>query len=243
MARIRTALILILLVAVPMTLAAEVFLDLSIGDSGQINCPGLLANVTAVPQQIQADCVAVVTATSTATPSNLLINGTFSDGFAGWEADCTGCWDVSVKLSNPGENHTAAQCDQDYNQKLGAVGGWPTGLEGSLWQIVAAPEDHSQVTFTAIEIQHHGTNTATWQIDGQLASGEWVTAWQRPSLEPDVPEAQTQTNFYTNTYEIDVSQAEYAGYRLGATCYIGECIEAGQQCGWKFTGLSLEVSD
>ena len=174
--------------------------------------------------------------------TNLLINSSFYDGghsLDGWSVDVPGTWGVSYKPSATPPPGTAAQCDQDYNRKTGTVVGWPTGVEARLWQDIVLAQPASQVTFSATEIQHHGDNAAEIRLYG-LVDGNWQELWSRLEFGDDVPTATRQSDWHTNTYVI-TPEAIYSEYRLEFYGRIDACIEAGQQCGWKFTGLSLEV--
>lgn len=168
--------------------------------------------------------------------TNLLINGNFSDGFAGWQQE-NGYWHHGRKW-NPCESGGDAQADQDIDKRTGQIRGWPTGAEDRLWQDVAAPAHYSQVTFRSQEIHHHGENVAEIRIYG-FDGSQWTQLWRRPAL--DFPATESQRDWTARQYSFAVEQA-YPQLRLEFYARIDAGIEEGEQCGWKFSCLELLIS-
>lgn len=148
-----------------------------------------------------------------------------------------GTWYSGVKAGIP-----SAQCDQDMPRDV--VIGWPTGVDGYLWQdVIADPLDHSQINFSLSEQQHHGINTAVITIYG-LANGVEVELWSRVGL-ADVPvnTIETRTVWHHNIYTIPVP-IPYPEYRLKFHGRIDDGITPTEQdkCGLKVTNLYFEVA-
>jgi hypothetical protein len=116
---------------------------------------------------------------------NLLVNGDFSDAFAGWNRinDYWGVHDITDSQcieENPDWPPTMAEMDRDACADCNT---WPVGGEDWLWQDVDAPAPHLTVTLTLTEAHHMYSGTAELTLYGQEDEG-WQVIFHRP-----VPEA------------------------------------------------------
>lgn len=201
------------------------------------------SNTPSATPTINPAVTLVISPTPSPTPGpigdNLLINGDFFQTFTPWAMDCTDCWRLSTKPNNPSPTHTEAECDQDLMG--GQIVGWQIGTAGRLWQDVNAPNDHSYIAVSMAEVQHHGENNAAWRLYGSNGD-EWEELWSRTEFGDDVPynTASNRATWYYNTYTTTVA-IPYEAYRVEASCEITACLAEDEDCGWKFTLLSLRT--
>jgi hypothetical protein len=234
MKRLLILIIIILLSTVPWVVAADLFLDLAVGDTGTVTCAaGQLSAVSSTITTAVLSCDEIPPP-----PDNLLLNPDFAHGFTDWSVDCTNCWRLSVKPSNPSPSDTAGESDQDWTGG-GGVAGWTTGTDGRLWQDVATPYSHTLASLTLSEVHHHGDNTAVFTVYG-YDNSEWVELWSRPEFGTDVPynTIANRNTWYTNTYTMPGS---YEAYRIEFYSEILACLAEDEDCGWKFTLLRFGI--
>jgi hypothetical protein len=167
---------------------------------------------------------------------NLIINPNFDQpppkGHEGWTR-INNLWPISPKPSNPSPGHTAAQWDG--KDASGAGNPWPLDSEDWLWQVVQAPEAHTQVTFSITEIRHPTYHGVVWiALEGSYDGENWTEVWRRDGLVPG-QEAKTRFDWYTNVYTVE--ESDHSHYRL---TFYGHYVN--NLDGWKFCGLSLEAS-
>lgn len=165
---------------------------------------------------------------------NLLVNGNFTDGFAGWSMQ-HGYWRIHditgsrCDANNPDWPDYMAEMDRD---RCTGCNTWPVGREDRLWQIVQVPA-HDTVVFQITEAHHMRSGVAEVTIYGADDGENWTPVFHRP--EPDAAYGvghfcETPPTF---TYSFD---GGYNFYRLEV---YGHLVE--ENDGWILGPLHLSV--
>lgn len=137
---------------------------------------------------------------------------------------------ISKKDSNPSPEKFAAEFDED--KKRDTLPGWFYGQEGTLSQVVHAPDEHGVVNFSITEIHHLSLSTVYITLEGSADGVAWEEIWRRDGL-PMETYAKTAWDWYTSIYTI-ISTHAYC-----KLTFYGLYLHPEGKDGWKFTLLEL----
>lgn len=188
----------------------------------------------------RATATATETPTATPTPGsqsdNLIVNGTFTEKFAGWN-QVNGFWHIhditgsSCDVKNPDWPDYMAEADRDACETCNT---WPPPpAEDWLRQDVQVTQAHTRVILGLAEAHHMDEGRAEMRLYGSEDGESWVEVWFRPE-----PEAAWGAGKFCETppsFQHTI-EASYSYYRLEIYAQL-----LTERDGWLIGNLSLVV--